>query len=78
MKNSRIGGKKIVECLKDKNQTACKCTYEPCSRKGACCECISYHLKMRELPGCCFTKEAEATYDRSFEHFTRLVQAGNL
>jgi hypothetical protein len=28
---------------------------------------------MRELPACCFTAEAERTYDRSFEHFARLV-----
>jgi hypothetical protein len=30
---------------------------------------------MRELPACCFPKMAEAAYDRSFEHFARLVQA---
>jgi hypothetical protein len=29
---------------------------------------------MRELPGCCFPDDAESTYDRSFEHFARLVQ----
>jgi hypothetical protein len=67
-----------MDCRKDRNQAACTCTYEPCSRKGACCECISYHLNMRELPGCCFTAPAEATYDRSFEHFARLVQSGKL
>jgi hypothetical protein len=35
---------------------------------------LSYHLKMRELPACCFSSDAEATFDRSFEHFARLVQ----
>jgi hypothetical protein len=30
---------------------------------------------MRELPGCCFDNKAEATYDRSFDHFARLVQS---
>jgi hypothetical protein len=25
------------------------------------------------LPACCFPRDAEATYDRSFEHFARLV-----
>jgi hypothetical protein len=33
---------------------------------------------MRELPACCFTDAAERTYDRSFEHFARLVRAGKL
>jgi hypothetical protein len=64
-----------VECNKEKNLTWCKCTYDPCSRKGICCECIAYHLKMRELPGCCFDEKGEAIYDRSFEHFARLVQS---
>lgn len=67
-----------MECNKDKNMTRCKCTYDPCPRKGLCCECIAYHLKMRELPGCAFSEKAEATYDRSFEHFARLVQSGKL
>jgi hypothetical protein len=40
---------------------------------GVCCECLTYHLRSRQLPGCCFPPEAEATYDRSFKHFARLV-----
>jgi hypothetical protein len=67
-----------MECKQEQNLDGCNCTYEPCSRKGTCCECISYHLKMRQLPGCCFPKDAEATWDRSFEHFTRLVQSGKI
>jgi len=67
-----------VECNKEKNLETCNCTYAPCSRKGICCECIVYHLKMRELPACCFPQKAEATYDRSFECFARLVQAGKV
>ena len=55
------------------NIEMCPCTAESCARRGVCCECIQYHLKARELPGCCFTPEAERTYDRSFEHFARLV-----
>jgi len=43
-----------------------------------CCDCIRYHLKSRQLPGCCFSTEAESTYDRSFEHFARLVQEGKI
>jgi len=63
-----------MDCKKEKNLQKCTCTYDPCSRKGICCECLAYHLKARELPGCCFPENAEATYDRSFEHFVRLVQ----
>jgi hypothetical protein len=62
-----------MECQKIENRRACPCTYEPCSRKGMCCECLSYHLKSRELPGCYFPAEAESTFDRSFRHFAELV-----
>ena len=62
-----------MDCKTAKNLSACNCSYEPCPRKGNCCECLRYHLKNRELPGCCFPGDAERTYDRSFEHFARLV-----
>jgi hypothetical protein len=62
-----------MDCKKEKNSEACGCTYSGCSKKGICCECIQYHLKSRQLPGCCFPSQAEKTYDRSFEHFARLV-----
>lgn len=62
-----------MECMKEKNLSGCTCSYESCARKGLCCECLSYHLKKRQLPGCFFPAEAEKTYDRSFEHFARLV-----
>ena len=58
-----------MECRIEKNLKVCNCTYEPCSRKGNCCECISYHRAMNELPACCFSNKAEATYDRSIEAF---------
>jgi len=32
-----------------------------------------HHVKNRQLPGCVFSKEGEAKYDRSFEHFAKLV-----
>ncbi len=63
----------IMECKKEQNLNSCNCSYDPCARKGICCECISYHLKSRQLPACCFPDDAERTYDRSFEHFARLV-----
>jgi len=30
------------------------------------------------LPACCFPDAAEKTFDRSFEHFARLVTAGKV
>ena len=58
-----------MECNIEKNKKKCTCTYEPCSRKGKCCECITYHWNMGELPGCLFPSEVERTYDRSIEKF---------
>ena len=68
-----------MECNIDANKAKYNCTYEPCSRKGKFCECISYHLKMDELPACVFPPEVERTYDRSFARFAELVtgRAGN-
>jgi len=34
---------------------------------------VQNHLKSRQIPGCFFPADAEKTYDRSFEHFARLV-----
>jgi hypothetical protein len=62
-----------MECSVKDNQAKCNCTYEPCSRKGKCCECISYHLEMNELPACAFPLEIERTYDRSFSRFADWV-----
>jgi hypothetical protein len=65
----------MTECNQEKLKESCTCTYD-CSRQGKCCECISYHLSMDQLPGCAFakiSKQAESSYDRSFKHFARLV-----
>ena len=59
---------------KERNLQMCNCTYEPCSRKGICCECLAYHRKNQELPACYFSKEAEATYDRSIKRFLQSRQ----
>ncbi|RPJ61414.1 MAG: hypothetical protein EHM12_05335 [Dehalococcoidia bacterium] len=60
------------ECKIDSNKSICNCTYEPCSRKGVCCECIKYHRDAGELPACYFPPEIERTYDRSVERFVAL------
>lgn len=60
-----------MECKKEQNMDFCNCTYGGCSRAGICCECIQYHLKSKQLPGCCFPPDAEKTYDRSFQAFAK-------
>ncbi len=62
----------MKECVnKEENKAKCPCTYEPCDKKGVCCECIQYHFKMGEMPACFFSKEQEKTYNRSIENFIR-------
>ncbi len=60
-----------MNCKKESNFKSCNCSYPSCSRKGICCECISYHKKNNELPACYFPKELEKTYDRSIENFLK-------
>ncbi len=60
-----------MECKKERNLKECTCTYEPCSRKGICCECLKYHLSHDELPGCVFPPDIEKTYDRSIKNFVK-------
>ncbi|AZR73812.1 hypothetical protein BBF96_10695 [Anoxybacter fermentans] len=57
-------------CVKE-NSKNCTCTYPGCPRKGVCCECIAYHRKMNQLPGCFFPPEVEKTYDRSIKAFIK-------
>jgi len=63
----------MVECRIQNNKHACNCTYA-CSRKGICCECLSYHQKRDELPACYFSDMVERTYDRSVENFIQMWQ----
>lgn len=66
----------MVECKQTDIKKRCPCTYSSCDRLGKCCECVQYHLRANELPGCIFakiSKEAERSYDRSFEHFANLI-----
>lgn len=61
-----------MDCKQERNVARCTCTYEPCPRKGLCCECIAYHLRHDELPGCVFPPEAERTYNRSKRYFAQI------
>lgn len=61
-----------MECNKEKNLKECNCSYEPCSRKGICCECIKYHKERGELPACYFSGKDEKSYDRSIRKFVIL------
>jgi len=63
----------MTECKIQKNITICNCSY-PCSRKGMCCECLSYHRNHREVPACFFPDDVERTYDRSIENFIRVYK----
>lgn len=53
------------------NMSKCNCSYNPCSRKGICCECLEYHRKNNELPACYFSTKVEKTYDRSIARFIK-------
>lgn len=74
-----IGGYKMSQGCKneEKNKSFCTCSYPGCPRHGICCECLQYHLKKQQLPGCCFPPDAEKTYDRSFRNFVRAWKLEN-
>ena len=63
-----------MECARSENMENCNCSYEPCSKKGVCCECLRYHLNQDELPACCFPDDVEKTYDRSIRRFVQMHQ----
>ncbi len=67
-----------MECNKERNLQSCNCTYKPCPREGVCCECLRYHKRMRQVPGCLFPDDVERTWDRSYETFARLVSEGRV
>ena len=64
----------MAECKTAKNIKTCNCSYEPCSRKGVCCECLQYHLRMSEFPACLFPDDIEKGYDRSIANFVKVWQ----
>ncbi|MFC1540651.1 DUF6485 family protein [Candidatus Margulisiibacteriota bacterium] len=59
-----------MECDKAANLKHCNCTFT-CSRKGKCCECVTYHRERGELPACYFPPEIEKTGERSIEAYSR-------
>ena len=62
----------MTDCQnKKENMKNCNCTYDPCERKGICCQCVTYHRNMGQLPACYFSADAERTYDRNISHFVR-------
>ena len=63
------------DCTLERNRKDCTCTYDPCSRKGICCDCLRYHWRSKELPGCLFPPDVEATYDRSLSTFIEAWKA---
>lgn len=64
----------MPECKIEQNKQRCNCTYEPCSKKGICCECIKSHWQIGELPACFFPDDVEKTFDRSIEKFIKTYQ----
>ena len=64
----------MSECNTSKNLKHCNCSYEPCSRKGKCCECLQYHMRMDEVPACFFPDNVERTYNRSVANFISTYQ----
>lgn len=59
-----------MECTQKNNMKHCICTYD-CERHGKCCDCVLYHRRSGEIPGCFFGAKEEATYDRSIGNFVR-------
>ena len=65
----------MEKCLRqNENKKRCNCSYEPCSKKGICCECIQYHLSRQELPACAFPDDIERSWDRSFQRFVEVCK----
>ena len=62
----------IMDCKMEKGNPYCNCTYEPCSRKHKCCDCLHYHRQKDELPACFFKTDEERTYNRSIDYFIKM------
>ncbi len=60
-----------MECKMENDNPYCNCTYDPCSKKNKCCDCLHYHRENDELPACFFSANQEKTYDRSVNNFIK-------
>jgi len=58
-------------CASAQNKEHCTCTYTACDKRGNCCQCVVFHRKRGELPGCFFTDAGERSYDRSLKNFIK-------
>ncbi len=65
-----------MQCKAAENAKQCNCSYEPCPRKGICCDCVAYHRDLGQLPACFFPENVERTYDRSIAKFVSLHLKG--
>lgn len=63
----------MSQCKKEVNLKNCNCSFS-CGKKGVCCDCISYHRSMGELPGCYFPADIERKGERSIEALYTIVQ----
>jgi hypothetical protein len=63
-----------MDCKKEENIKKCPCTWESCTRKGICCECIHYHIAKDELPACFFPADVEKTYNRSKKKYIEIFK----
>lgn len=72
MAGSKKWRSKMKCANREKNMKNCTCTYTTCSKQGICCECLQYHWRNKELPGCLFPPDAERTYDRSLKNFVNV------
>ncbi len=57
----------MKECPVEQNKKECPCTWEPCDKKGICCECLRFHWVEGELPVCLFPPEWEKGRELSVE-----------
>ena len=64
----------MKECQKEINLQRCNCSYDPCSRKGICCECLHSHWQKEQLPACLFPDDVERSYDRSLRRFIEVYK----
>ena len=56
------------------NTINCTCTYTSCSRHGKCCECVAYHRRSGEVPGCFFSKIGEKTITGQLKIYTMITK----